>query len=186
VRIKVKNALKFVPSSNYHKEEEALKPIKTHYSSNPKPSFNPKIGVKKNTPNPSEEVYICMFCGRVGHSDEFCFQCKRMDKWRVDYARNPYHDEFINFLPHISSCAPSRFSHGPNHHSYAFGSQDNGLVPRCYGVDPWSHHGVHPQVGMVLPLEVSILTLSQVALMVHAFSIVVHVPLTQMVRCKRL
>jgi hypothetical protein len=32
----------FVPNSNYHKEEEALKPTKTHYPSNPKPSFNPK------------------------------------------------------------------------------------------------------------------------------------------------
>jgi hypothetical protein len=52
---------KFVPSSNYHKEEESLKPTKTHYSSNPKPTINPKRGVKKNTPNPSEEVYICMF-----------------------------------------------------------------------------------------------------------------------------
>jgi hypothetical protein len=31
-----KSASKFVPSSNYHKEWEALKPTKTHYSSNPK------------------------------------------------------------------------------------------------------------------------------------------------------
>jgi hypothetical protein len=31
-----KSASKFVPSSNYHKEGEALKPTKTHYSSNPK------------------------------------------------------------------------------------------------------------------------------------------------------
>jgi hypothetical protein len=37
-----KSALKFIPSSSYHKEEEALKPIKAHYPSNPKPSFNPK------------------------------------------------------------------------------------------------------------------------------------------------
>jgi hypothetical protein len=49
-----KSAPKFVPSSNYHKEEESLKPTKIHYPSNPKPSFNPKRGVKKNTPNPSE------------------------------------------------------------------------------------------------------------------------------------
>jgi hypothetical protein len=42
-----KSAPKFVPSSNYHKEEESLKPTKTHYPSNPKPSFNPKRGVKK-------------------------------------------------------------------------------------------------------------------------------------------
>jgi hypothetical protein len=37
-----KSALKFVPSSNYHKEEETLKSSKTHYPSNPKPSFKPK------------------------------------------------------------------------------------------------------------------------------------------------
>jgi hypothetical protein len=41
-----------------------------------------------------------------------------------------------------------------------------------------------PHVGMVFSLEVSILTLSQVALIVHAFPVVVKVPLTQMVRCK--
>jgi hypothetical protein len=41
-----------------------------------------------------------------------------------------------------------------------------------------------PRVGMVFPLEVPILTLSPVALMVHAFPIVVHVPLAQMVRYK--
>jgi hypothetical protein len=49
-----KSAPKFVLSSNYHKEEESLKPTKTHYPSNHKPSFNPKRGAKKNTLNPSE------------------------------------------------------------------------------------------------------------------------------------
>jgi hypothetical protein len=117
-----KSALRFVPSSNYYKVEEALKPIKTHYPSNPKSSINPKRGVKINTPNPSEEVYICMFCGHVGHLDEFCFRHKRMEKRRVDCARNSYHDKFIDFPPHFSSCAPSHFSHGPNHRSYGFGS----------------------------------------------------------------
>jgi hypothetical protein len=53
-----KSAPKFVPTSNYHKEEETLKPIKTHYPSNPKSSFNSKRGVKKNIRKPSEEVYI--------------------------------------------------------------------------------------------------------------------------------
>jgi hypothetical protein len=32
-----KSAPKFVPNSSYHKEEEALKPTKAHYPSNPKP-----------------------------------------------------------------------------------------------------------------------------------------------------
>jgi hypothetical protein len=44
------SAPKFVPSSNYHKEEEAVKPTKTHYPSNPKSSFNPKREVRKDTP----------------------------------------------------------------------------------------------------------------------------------------
>jgi hypothetical protein len=43
-----------------------------------------------------------------------------------------------------------------------------------------------PRIGMVFPLEVSIFTLSWVALMVHAFHIVVDVPLTQMVTYKGL
>jgi predicted nuclease with TOPRIM domain len=42
-----KSAPKFIPSSNYHQEEEALKPTKTHYPSNLKPSFNPKREVRK-------------------------------------------------------------------------------------------------------------------------------------------
>jgi hypothetical protein len=37
-----KSAPKFIPSSSYHKEEEALKSTKAHYPSNRKPSFNPK------------------------------------------------------------------------------------------------------------------------------------------------
>jgi hypothetical protein len=65
-----KSAPMFVPSSSYHKEEEALKPIKAHYPSNPKSSFNPKREVRKETPKPREEAFVCMFCGRAGHLDE--------------------------------------------------------------------------------------------------------------------
>jgi hypothetical protein len=85
-----KSTHKFVPSSNYHEKQESLKPTKTHYPSNPKPSFNLKRGVKKNTPNPSGEVQICMFCDRAGHLDEFCFRHNRIEKRRVDYVRNSY------------------------------------------------------------------------------------------------
>jgi hypothetical protein len=58
-----KSAPKFVPSSSYHKEEKALKPTKTHYSSNPKSSFNPKREARKETPKPREEAFICIFYG---------------------------------------------------------------------------------------------------------------------------
>jgi hypothetical protein len=106
-----KSAPMFVPSSNYHKEEETLKSTKTHYPSNPKPSFNPKREVRIETPKPREEAFICIFCGHVGHLDEFCFRHKRIEKRRFDYARNSYRDEFIDFLPHTSSRASSRFFH---------------------------------------------------------------------------
>jgi hypothetical protein len=68
-----KSAPKFISSSNFHKEEEALKPTKTHYPSNPKPSFNPKREVKRESSKPREEAFVCIFCGRTGHLDEFCF-----------------------------------------------------------------------------------------------------------------
>jgi hypothetical protein len=62
----------------------------------------------------------------------------------VDYARNIYHDELINFSPHFSSRAPSHFLHGPNHRSYGFGLLKSGLVPGRFGVDPRYHHDVCP------------------------------------------
>jgi hypothetical protein len=68
-----KSALKFIPSSTYHKEEATIKSTKTHYPSNPKPSFNSKREVRKETPKLRDEAFICMFCDRAGHLDEFCF-----------------------------------------------------------------------------------------------------------------
>jgi hypothetical protein len=123
-----KSAPKFIPSSNYHKEKEALKPTKTHYSSNPKSSFNPKREVRKETPKLKDEAFICMFCACAGHLDEFCLRCKRIEKRRFEYARNSYRDEFFNFPPCSYSRVPPRsysrtlshFSHGLNHHSYGF------------------------------------------------------------------
>jgi hypothetical protein len=117
-----KSAPKFVTSSNYYKEEETIKSTKTHYPSNPKPSFKPKREVGEETPKPREKDFICMFCGRAGHLDEFCFRRKRIEKRHFDYARNSYHNEFIDLPPRTSSHASSCFFHGPNHHSYGFSS----------------------------------------------------------------
>jgi hypothetical protein len=146
-----KSAPKFVPRSNYHKKEEALKPTKTHYPSNPKPSFNPKREVRKEIPKPRKETFVCMFCGRAGQLDEFLFCHKRIEKRHFDNARNSYRDEFSNFLSHsyshasprTSSRALSHLSHGPSHHSYGFGSRKNSFVPRHFGYGPCSHRGDH-------------------------------------------
>jgi hypothetical protein len=75
---------KFIPSSTYHKEEATIKPIKAHYRSNPKPSFNPKREVRKETTKPREKAFVCMFYGCAGHLNEFCFQYKRIEKRRFD------------------------------------------------------------------------------------------------------
>jgi hypothetical protein len=99
------SAPKFISSSTYHKEEETIKSTKTHYPSNPKSSFNPKRDVKKETPKPREDAFICMFCGCAGHLDEFCFKRKRIEKRRFDYARNSYRDKLIDFSPRSYSCA---------------------------------------------------------------------------------
>jgi hypothetical protein len=81
---------------------------------------------------------------------------------RVEYARDSYRDEFIDFLPHsysyvlprfysrasprtfsralahTSSGALTQFAHGPNHCSYSFGSRENRFEPRrfSYGQRP--------------------------------------------------
>jgi hypothetical protein len=152
-----KKGEKSVPSSSYHKEEEALKPTKAHYPFNPKPSFNPKREVRKETPKPREEAFICMFCGRAGHLDEFYFRHKRIDRRRTEYARNSYRDEFIDFpsrsysripprsysrvVPRSSSCALPQFSYGPNHCSYGFGSRENRVEHRCLSYGPRPRRG---------------------------------------------
>jgi hypothetical protein len=132
-----KSAPKFIPSSSYHKEVEALKPTKVHYPSNPKPSFNPKREARKETSKPREEAFVCMFCYRAGQLDEFCFQRNRIEMRRVEYARDSYRDEFTDFPSRSYSHVPPRFyshasprtfsrawpqfAHGPNHRSYGLG-----------------------------------------------------------------
>jgi hypothetical protein len=144
-----RSASKFVRSSNYHKEEESFKPNKINYTSNPKSSFNPKREVRQETSKPREEAFVCIFYGRVGHLDEFYFRCKRIKKRHLDYARNSYRDEFIDFLPRshsralpcTSSHALPQFAHESNHRSYGFSSRENRFKPRRFGYGPHPHHG---------------------------------------------
>jgi hypothetical protein len=71
-----KSAPKFIPSSNYHKEEEALKPTKTHYPSNPKPSFNPKREVNRESRKLREEAFVCMFVAVLVTWMSFAFRIR--------------------------------------------------------------------------------------------------------------
>jgi hypothetical protein len=152
-----KSAPKFIPSSTYHKEEATIKSTKTHYPSNTKPSFNPKREARKETHKPRKEAFVRMFYGHADHLDEFCFRRKRIERRRVEYARDSYRDEFIDFpprfysrasshtfsraLPRTSSGALPQFAHGPNHRSYGFGPRENRFEPRCFGYGPRPHRG---------------------------------------------
>jgi hypothetical protein len=144
-----KSAPKFVPSCNYHKEEEALKPTKTYYPSNLKPSFNPKREARKEIPKPREEAFVYLFCDHAGYLNVFCFRRMRIEKRRFEYSRNSYRDVFFDFpprsysraSPHTSSHASSHFFHVPNHRSYDFGSRENNFVHRRFGYGPYPHRG---------------------------------------------
>jgi hypothetical protein len=113
-----KSAPKFIPSSNYHKEGKSVKPIKTHYSSDPKPSFNPK-----------REAFVCMFVAMLVTWMSSASGGRELRRGILSMLET-HRDEFIDFLPrsysHVSphsySSALSCFSHGPNHRSYGFGS----------------------------------------------------------------
>jgi hypothetical protein len=59
-----KSALRFIHSSSYHKDEEALKPTKTHYTSNLKSFFNSKRGVKRESTKPRDEAFVFMLYSR--------------------------------------------------------------------------------------------------------------------------
>jgi hypothetical protein len=105
--------------------------------------------VKRESPKPREEAFVCMFYGRAGHLDEFCFRQKRTEMRGFEYDRNSYRDECFVFPPrsysralaHTSSRALPQFSHELNHRSYGFGSQVNRFVPRRFGYDRHPHHG---------------------------------------------
>jgi hypothetical protein len=119
--------------------------------------IQPQERSEQRIPTPREKDFVCMFCGRACHLDEFCFCHKRIEKICFEYARNTYRDQFINFPSHsysrvsprsysraslrTSSRALPQFSHGPNHRSYGFGSRENRFVPRRFGYGPRSHRG---------------------------------------------
>jgi hypothetical protein len=205
-----KSAPMFVPSFSYHKEEEALKPTKSHYPSNPKPSFNPKREVRKETPNSREEAFVCMFCGRAGHLDEFCFRGKKLRGFMLSMLEIHImmsslifclililmfrltftlvllialsHVLCLVFLPvfRLSSLMDPTIAHMVLVHERTALSLDALVTDHVLIVVTVFH------VHLVFPLEGPFPTLSQDTWTVHTFSVVVHVPLGQVVRCKGL
>jgi hypothetical protein len=197
-----KGALKFILSSTYHKEEATIKPTKAHYPSNTKPSFNPKKEARKETPKPRDEAFVCIFCGRAGHLDEFYFWWKRIERRRVEYARDSYRDEFIVFslvlilmfrltltlvfylALHLVLCLSSlmdlTIAHMVLVHERTALSLDALVTAHVLIVV------IISCVCLILPLEGPSPTLSRDTWTTHAFPVMVHIPLGQMVSWKGL
>jgi hypothetical protein len=145
---------------------------------------------------------VCIFCVRAGQLDEFCFRRKRIERMRVEYARNSYRDEFIDFLPHSYSCVPSRsYSRAsPRTFSHVFLVSPMDLtithmvlvnLRTALSLDALVTAHVLVVVivscvGLIFLLEGPTPTLSRDTWMVHVFPVVVHVPLDQVVRYKGL
>jgi hypothetical protein len=178
-----KSAPRFVPSSNYHKEEGTIKSTKTHYPSNPKPSFNPKRELRKETPKPREEAFICMFCGHTGHLDEFCFRRKRIEKKRLIILETHIVMSLLVFclvlllMLHLISFIDLTITHMILVHERTALCLDALVTAHVLIVV------MVPRVGTVFLMEGLILALSPDTWMVHIIPIVVHIPLVQLVRC---
>jgi hypothetical protein len=80
----------------------------------------------------------------------------------------------------------SRFFHVPNHRSYGLGSRENNFVLRHFGYSPHPHCGDRFPRRHDFPAGGSYTHFEPRHLDGPYFSVVVHVPLVQMVKCKRL
>jgi hypothetical protein len=128
--------------------------------------------VRKETPKPREVVFICIFCDRADHLNEFYFRRKRIEKRHFDYARNSYRDELIDFPP----CSYSH-DHMVLIHERTTLCLDALVTAHVLIVV------IISRVGPFFLLEGLTLTLSPDTWTVHIFPVVVHIPLGQMVKC---
>jgi hypothetical protein len=188
-----KSAPKFVPISNYHKEEEGLKPTKTHYPSNPKPSFNPKREVRKDSPKPREEASVCMFVAVLVTWMSFASDARELRRCTLSMLETHIMMSYLIFclililmlrLAHLLmlcliSLMDLTITHMVLVHERIVVCLDALVMAYILIVM------IVPCVGMVFLLEGLTLTLSPNTWTFHVFPIMVLIPLIQRVRCKR-
>jgi hypothetical protein len=205
-----KSAPKFVPSSGYHKKEEALKPTKAHYPSNTKPSFNLKREVRKETPKPREKAFVCMFVAVLVTSISFASGGRELRggvlsmlethivmslsifclviilMFRLAFtlvlllALSLVLSLALLLVLCLSSLMDPTIAHMVLVHERTALSLDALVTAHVLIVVIISH------VGLIFSLEGPFPTFSRDTWTVHTFPVVVHVPLGQVVRCKGL
>jgi hypothetical protein len=183
---------KFVPSSTYKDEEETLKAKQIPYPPNPKPSFTPKRAQKQASNQPTHPCLTLMvltlacFVAMWVTWMNFAFGARewRRDVWTI-LETHIVMSSLIFCLTFLLVLRLIFLMDLTITHMVLVHER----VVLCLDAFVLTHALIMvfvPHVGMVFPLEVSIFTLSQIILMVHAFPIMVHVPLAQMARCIRL
>jgi hypothetical protein len=188
-----KSAPKFITSSNYHKEEETLKPTKTHYPSNPKSSLNPKREVRKETPSRERTLLFAYFMAVLVNWMSFASIARELRRdilimleTHIVMSLLIFHLTLILVLCLVllMLCLISFMDLMIAHMVLVYER-----TTLCLDVLVMAHiliMVIMPRVGMVSPLKGLTLTLSPNTWMVHVFPVVVHVPLVLRVKCKRL
>jgi hypothetical protein len=197
-----KSAPKFVPSSSYHIEEEALKPTKAHYSSNPKSSFNLKRGMKREFPSRERKLLFVCFMVVLVTWMSFASDTRELRRGVLTMLQTHivmsslifrlvlilmFHLAFtlmlrlallhVLFLSYLTDLTITHMILVHERTALSLDALDTAHILTVVIV---SH------VGLVFLLEGLTLTLSQDIWTVHIFPIVVHVPLGQMVSWKGL
>jgi hypothetical protein len=186
----------FIPSSTYHKEEASIKPTKAHYPSNPKPSFNPKREVRKETLKPRDFVAVRVIWmsfafderelrrGALSMLETYIMMssliCHLVLILVFHLARTLVLWFTLFHVLCLSSLMDLTISHMVLVHERTTSRLDALVMAHVLVVVNVSC------AGLVFLLEGPTHIFSRDTWMVHVFPIVVHIPLGQVVRCKGL
>jgi hypothetical protein len=197
-----KSSPKFIPSSTYHKEEATIKSTKAHYPSNPKSSFNSKRQVRKETPKSREEAFVCMFVAVLVTWMSFASDGRELRGGVLSMLET--HIVMSSLIFHLVLILMFRLAYTlmillALFHVLCLSSLMDLTITHmvlvhertalCLDALDTAHVlivVIVSCVGLVSLLEGLTLTLSRDIWVVHAFPVVVHVPLGQVVRCKGL
>jgi hypothetical protein len=198
-----KSALKFIPSSTYHQEEKTIKSTKAQYPFNPKPSFNPKREVKREPPSSRErKLLFAYFVDVLVTWMSFAFGVRELRRYTLSMLETHIVMSSLIFclvlllvfrlvltlvlhltlllMLCLSSLMYLTIAHMILVHE---------RTALCLDALDTAHVLIVVivfRVGLIFLLEGLTLILSRDIWTVHISPVMVHVPLSQMVKCKGL
>jgi hypothetical protein len=188
----VKSAPKLIPNSNYHQEEKIIKFTKTHYPSNPKPSFNPKRELRKKFSSLERKLLFVYFVTVLVTWMSFASIARELRRFALTTPETHIVMSSLIFrlvltlvlrialllMLCLASLMDLTIAHMVLVHE---------RTVLCLDALVTAHILIMVivfRICLVFLLKGLILTLSLDTWTIHIFSIVAHIPLSQMVRCK--